>query len=128
LIVLQRKVRGRVQFNNGDRLFFVRLDRWFPSILEAMLIIRPEALVRLCVITKSNAQRHAMVMWDEIAAEIAAEAQAAVLPYSASAESSRGVSIALIEGYRRGSTRESAPISSWVCIGLICRPDRLLGA
>ena len=28
---------------------------------------------RLTVVTKSNAQRHAMVMWDEIAAEIAAE-------------------------------------------------------
>ncbi len=28
---------------------------------------------RLTVITKSNAQRHAMVMWDEIAAEIASE-------------------------------------------------------
>lgn len=32
---------------------------------------RPRKL--LTVITKSNAQRHAMVMWDEIAAEIAAE-------------------------------------------------------
>jgi len=29
LIVLQRKVRGRVQFTNGDRLFFIR--RFFPS-------------------------------------------------------------------------------------------------
>jgi tartrate dehydrogenase/decarboxylase / D-malate dehydrogenase len=28
---------------------------------------------RLTVVTKSNAQRHAMVMWDEIAAEVAAE-------------------------------------------------------
>jgi len=32
---------------------------------------RPRKL--LTVVTKSNAQRHAMVMWDEIAAEIAAE-------------------------------------------------------
>jgi len=46
LIVLQRKVRGRVRFSNTDRLFFVRLYRWFPSILKAMLIIRPETLVR----------------------------------------------------------------------------------
>ena len=46
LRVLQRKVRGRVRFNNGDRLFFVQLYRWFPSILAAMLIIRPETLVR----------------------------------------------------------------------------------
>ena len=46
LIVLQRKVRGRIQFDNGDRLFFVQLYRWFPSVLGAMLIIRPETLVR----------------------------------------------------------------------------------
>jgi hypothetical protein len=46
LIVLQRKVRGRVQFTNSDRLFFVQLYRWFPSILRATTIIRPETLVR----------------------------------------------------------------------------------
>src|SRR6266481_1242794 len=46
LIVLQRKVRGRVPFTNGDRLFFVQLYRWFPSVLKAMTIIRPETLVR----------------------------------------------------------------------------------
>jgi tartrate dehydrogenase/decarboxylase/D-malate dehydrogenase len=28
---------------------------------------------RLTVVTKSNAQRHAMVMWDEIAAEVASQ-------------------------------------------------------
>ena len=33
LIVLQRKVRGRVHTTNSDRLFFVQLYRWFPSIL-----------------------------------------------------------------------------------------------
>src|SRR5258705_12832765 len=32
LIVLQRRVRGRVQLTNGDRLFFVQLYRWFPSV------------------------------------------------------------------------------------------------
>jgi hypothetical protein len=46
LIVLQRKVRGRVDFTNSDRLFFVQLYRWFPSVLKAMTIIRPETLVR----------------------------------------------------------------------------------
>jgi transposase InsO family protein len=46
LIVLQRKVRGRVQFTNGDRLFFIQLYRWCPSVLKAMIIIRPETLVR----------------------------------------------------------------------------------
>ena len=44
--VLRRKVRGRVQFTNSDRLFFLQLYRWFPSVLKAMTIIRPETLVR----------------------------------------------------------------------------------
>jgi hypothetical protein len=46
LIVLQRKVRGRVAFIDSDRLFFILLYRLFPSILNAMTIIRPETLVR----------------------------------------------------------------------------------
>src|SRR3984893_10516676 len=36
LIVLQRRVRGRVQLTNGDRLFLVQLYRWFPSVLRAI--------------------------------------------------------------------------------------------
>ena len=46
LAVLRRKVRVRVQFTNGDRLFFVYLYRSFPSVLKAITIIRPETLVR----------------------------------------------------------------------------------
>jgi transposase InsO family protein len=46
LIVLQRKLHGRVQFTNSDRLFFIQLYRWFPSVLKAIIIIRPETLVR----------------------------------------------------------------------------------
>ena len=46
LIVLRRQMRGRVQLSNDDRLFFVQLYRWFPSILPALTIIRPETLVR----------------------------------------------------------------------------------
>jgi hypothetical protein len=46
LVVLRRKVRGRAQLTNGDRWFFIQLYRWFPSILEALTIIRPETLVR----------------------------------------------------------------------------------
>jgi hypothetical protein len=46
LIVLQRGVRGRAHFTNSDRLFFVQLYRWFPSVLKAVTIIRPETLVR----------------------------------------------------------------------------------
>src|SRR5256884_9500482 len=46
LIVLQRRMRGRVHLTNGDRLFLVQLYRWFPSVLNAITIIRPETLVR----------------------------------------------------------------------------------
>jgi transposase InsO family protein len=46
LIALRRKVGGRVEFTNGDRLFFVLLYRWFPSILKTMMIIQPQTLVR----------------------------------------------------------------------------------
>ena len=42
LIVLRRKLRGRVQFADSDRWFFVQLYRWFPSILQVLTIIRPE--------------------------------------------------------------------------------------
>jgi hypothetical protein len=46
LVVLRRKVRGRVHLTNGDRLFLVGLYRWFPSVLKTITIIRPETLVR----------------------------------------------------------------------------------
>ena len=42
LAILQRKVRGRVRLTNSDRLFFVLLYRWFPSILKTMIVIKPE--------------------------------------------------------------------------------------
>src|SRR5258706_5176220 len=45
LIVLQRKVRGRAQLTNNDRWFFVRMYRWFPSILKVVTIVQPETLV-----------------------------------------------------------------------------------
>jgi len=38
LIVLRRKLRGRVQLANSDRWF---VYRWFPSILKVLTIIRP---------------------------------------------------------------------------------------
>jgi hypothetical protein len=46
LIVLRRKMCGRVELANCDRWFFVQLFRWFPSILKVLTIIRPETLVR----------------------------------------------------------------------------------
>jgi len=46
LIVLRRKVRGRIRLTNGDRLFLIQLYRWFPSVLKVITVIRPETLVR----------------------------------------------------------------------------------
>ena len=46
VIVLQRKVRGRVQLTDSDRVFFIQLYRWFPSVLNAITIVRPETLLR----------------------------------------------------------------------------------
>src|SRR3984893_799452 len=46
LVVLRRKLKGRARLTNNDRWFFVQVYRWFPSILPALMIIRPETLVR----------------------------------------------------------------------------------
>src|SRR5665648_552559 len=46
LIVLRRKVHGRVRLTNNDRRFLIQLYRWFPSILQVLTIIQPETLVR----------------------------------------------------------------------------------
>src|SRR5258707_11658269 len=47
LIVLRRRLHGRVRLTNHDRCFFVQLYRWFPAILQVLAIIRPETLLRL---------------------------------------------------------------------------------
>ena len=46
LIVLTRKLGGRVRLTNNDRWFFIQMYRWFPSILQVLTIIRPETLLR----------------------------------------------------------------------------------
>src|SRR6476469_8214398 len=46
LIVLRRRLHGRIRLTNNDRWFFIHLYRWFPSILQVLTIIRPETLVR----------------------------------------------------------------------------------
>jgi transposase InsO family protein len=46
LVVMQRKLRGRIEFMYGDRRFFILLYRLFPSVLKAMVIVRPETVVR----------------------------------------------------------------------------------
>src|SRR5712672_1383883 len=46
LIVLRRRLHGRVRFTNNDRWFLIQLYRWSPSILQVLTIIRPETLMR----------------------------------------------------------------------------------
>ena len=57
LIVLRRKLRGRVRLANSDRWFFVQLYRWFPSILQVLAIIRPETLIHCEVGGDATARR-----------------------------------------------------------------------
>ena len=46
LIVLRRRLHGRVRLTNHDRRFFTQLYRWFLAILRVLTIIRPETLLR----------------------------------------------------------------------------------
>jgi transposase InsO family protein len=46
LIVLRRRLNGRIRLTNHDRWFLIQLYRWFPSILQVVTIIRPETLMR----------------------------------------------------------------------------------
>jgi hypothetical protein len=46
LIVVRRRLPGRVRLTSHDRWFLIHLYRWFPSILQVLTIIRPETLVR----------------------------------------------------------------------------------
>jgi hypothetical protein len=44
--VLRRRTPKRPHLNNTDRFLFVWLYRWFPSVLEAVAIVRPETIIR----------------------------------------------------------------------------------
>src|SRR6266403_2508185 len=46
VIVLSRKSLSRVQLRNIDRLILVWLYRFFPSILNAIVIVKPETVIR----------------------------------------------------------------------------------
>ena len=43
LIVLRRRLHGRVRLTNNDRWFFIQLYRWFPSILQVPRSSSPDA-------------------------------------------------------------------------------------
>jgi hypothetical protein len=44
--VLRRRAPKRLHLNNTDRFLFVWLYRWFPSVLGAISIVRPETIIR----------------------------------------------------------------------------------
>src|SRR5258707_13709024 len=46
LIVLGRRLHGRVRLTNHYRWVFIQLYRWFPSILKVLTIIRPQTFGR----------------------------------------------------------------------------------
>src|SRR5260370_28790963 len=71
LLVLRRKVRGRVGLTNNDRLFFIQLYRWFPSIPEghhdhpprdaralASSRLSPVLVLEIAVTRRPTADRH----------------------------------------------------------------------
>ena len=47
LIVLRRKMQGRVWLTNNDRWFFIQLYRWFPSILKVVCTENPIRVYRM---------------------------------------------------------------------------------
>ena len=44
--VLRRRAPKRPHLNNTDRFLFVWLYHWFPSVLGAVAIVRPETIIR----------------------------------------------------------------------------------
>src|SRR5258707_3618660 len=46
LIVLRRRLHGRVRLTNSDRWFLIQLYCWFPTSPKRITVIRPETLVR----------------------------------------------------------------------------------
>jgi hypothetical protein len=44
--VLRRRAPKRPHLNNSDRFLFVWLYHWFPSVLGAVAIVRPETIIR----------------------------------------------------------------------------------
>ena len=46
VMVLRRQARGRIRLTNLDRLFWVQLYCWFPSIIRVLAIVQPETVIR----------------------------------------------------------------------------------
>jgi hypothetical protein len=46
LVILRRKFPRRVRLRNIDRLLMVWLYRLYPSLLDAIIIVQPETVIR----------------------------------------------------------------------------------
>jgi hypothetical protein len=46
LNILHRRAPGRTRLSNSDRLLFVWLHRLCPNVVDAVVVIRPETLIR----------------------------------------------------------------------------------
>jgi hypothetical protein len=71
LTVVRRKLHGRVLLTNNDRLFFILLYRWFPSVLKAITaspwqngfaerligLIRRECVDHIIVLSEADLRR-----------------------------------------------------------------------
>jgi hypothetical protein len=49
LLVLSRMSRKRIRLRSIDRLILVWLCRLFPSVLDAVVIVKPETVLRLSI-------------------------------------------------------------------------------
>jgi len=47
VLVLKRKHRGRIQLRDLDRVILAWLSRIVPAVIDAIIIVKPETLVRL---------------------------------------------------------------------------------
>jgi hypothetical protein len=77
---MRRKVQGRVRLTNNDRWFFVQLYRWFPSILHALTVIRPETLVRWVPKTSSKTPELAGLRWLAWRRLVSSSSPSAIIP------------------------------------------------
>jgi hypothetical protein len=68
--VLRRRAPKRPHLNNTDRFLFVWLYHWFPSVLGAIAIVRPETIIRWLSLSQTLSgwqliENQAILLWDE---------------------------------------------------------------
>ena len=77
MIVLSRKCRRGVWLRNIDRLIFVWLYRFFPSILSAITVVKPETVIRWIAGQVTDA-----FPWDEAPRHLVRDRDGAFPPHS----------------------------------------------